>query len=246
VRNRNRALHGDTVILEILPESEWIVQHETVQDFLQMNGTEEDHRTLLHKAVFNMKQEKEATADVTSSPALFGSLDVTIEVDAYNSPAPRGPDTIALTARTSAQSSTAPKLASSVVASSGGWGAGKVGTAVWDTSGVQPDPLANRILAACVHHHQQEEGNGVKLSIQEAAVDLPAAQRVPVERSSSQPVLASDLVLPLGQESSLESRAVALTGLSDSVVEEADESDYESCASMEADLEQKIEDEAFR
>ncbi len=31
MQNRNRALHGDTVILEILPESEWIVQHEAVQ-----------------------------------------------------------------------------------------------------------------------------------------------------------------------------------------------------------------------
>ena len=267
VRNRNRALHGDTVILEILPEAEWMVQHEAVQDFLQINGSESDHRILQERAVFNIKKEEAEEPGTTSSSSeavTFSSLDITVEMDTYQAPGPRGPDTVALV-ESAVETKTRPSLEDqSAAASSGEWGSGNVGTGVWDTTGYKPDPTANRILAACVQQH--EEGV-VAMSVVEAPVDLPQALRDPVERSG-QPVLASDLVLPPaaslpadGSEvsacaqllsSSLvisncdEEKALDQTG-ADSLLEEAEESDNESEQSMdEADLDQKIEDEAFR
>lgn len=274
VRNRNRALHGDTVILEILPESEWIVQHEAVQDYLEMHGTEADHRILLQGAVFNIKQEKEAEpTGATTSTAAVSSLTIAVEVDTYHRPGPRGPDNVVLLS--SPPPLSLPHAAVNAVghaaAASGvqdsqppagppdsGWGPGHVGSgASWDTAGVQPDLAANRILTA-VMMQQQQDGLSTELSVEEVAVDLPPGQRVPVERSGPLPVPPTDLVIPLLADSAvlssalvLESQDVSCDSLSASLVVEEEEetereSDQESEESQVEDLEQRIEDEAFR
>jgi hypothetical protein len=263
VRDRNRALHGDTVIVEILPQSQWIVHHEAVQDFLQMRGTEADHQVLHQRAIFNIKQEQDPTATMST----MSSVAVHVEIDTYRSPAPRLPDTVTLLT-----SSTPPAAVDGVIAEAGAaaadsdcWGPGNVGTGAWDTTGVQLNSLANQVLTAVV----ESELAAAKLTVEETAVDLPLAQRVPVERSGPG-VLPPDLVIPVAAQPAQSEPMAALrvgshaiggvptasykteeallaekSGLSHSLEEL--ESDYESDDSLvDPDLDQRIEDEAFR
>jgi len=195
-----------------------------------MSGTDDDYAILHERAVFNMKKEKEE--------AVISSLSVNVEVDTYNSPAPRGPDVVML----SSSPATTATVSSPAVAPGGGqtdgagWGAGHVGTAKWDTAGFKPDITANKILSLV----QADELTAAEICVTEAAVDLPLSQRVPVERSGL-PLLPSDLVAPF-----------AGSGGGEEVVDESleqgalQESDYESEDSLQPDLDQRIEDEAFR
>ena len=38
IRNRNRALHGDLVAIDIFPESEWRINMERLRDFAMLNA----------------------------------------------------------------------------------------------------------------------------------------------------------------------------------------------------------------
>lgn len=233
-----------------------------------MSGTEADHRILLEQAVFNMKQEKADTAAAAPQPADGGqlSLDVTIELDAYCSPAPRGPDTVSLADASSTVSSDQTPAGGVAQADNPAWGSGQVGRGVWETTGVSLDTAANRVLAACLAEEEknatlaEEKESGhdkMVLRVEEVAVDLPPCQRVKVERGDGQPVLASDLVVPLQlgdkpccssdmkEEGEQQNGLVVMNG-PDAAMEEAEESDYDSDDSMEPDLDQIIEDEAFR
>lgn len=195
LRNRNRALHGDTVIIEVLPETEWVVNHEAVQDFLETDAsTEADHRVLLERAVFNIKQEKiEEEAEAVCTSTGTGNdqtrLEVTIELD--QSPV-RSSDTAPVPVVALEQASGSAVVSTmAAVHCTEDWGAGKVGSGQWDTSGLVEDAAANRILSACL---LEEE-----LRIEEAeGADLPTVLQT--DRVAAQASLSAgtgtDLVVP--------------------------------------------------
>ncbi|XP_023323044.1 uncharacterized protein LOC111697324 [Eurytemora carolleeae] len=63
IRDRNRALQGDSVIIEVNPLNMWNVLNETIQDYLDTQGSEEDFKILLEGATINMKKERGEEAE---------------------------------------------------------------------------------------------------------------------------------------------------------------------------------------
>jgi len=57
VQARSRALNGDVVIVQLDQPWEWKVNHDVVKDFLERNGTEEDHKALMEGCTVNIKEE---------------------------------------------------------------------------------------------------------------------------------------------------------------------------------------------
>ena len=57
VQARSRALNGDIVVVKLDQPWEWKVNHDTVKDFLERSGTDEDCKALMEGCVVNVKEE---------------------------------------------------------------------------------------------------------------------------------------------------------------------------------------------
>jgi len=117
IRDRNRALHGDLVILEVNPVSQWNVLHSNIQDYLDNGGTEEDYRILMKEAKVNIKQEPDKPKDIDD---VDGTAPQPVSVN--------------------------PKMPSRPNTKTDEWGAKPASDTPWDTAGTKTDTFAQNIL----------------------------------------------------------------------------------------------------
>merc|ERR1719391_883117 len=54
---RNRAFNGDIVVVSLESPDKWKVNHGAIQDYIEMNASEEEKRILMKDCIVNVKQE---------------------------------------------------------------------------------------------------------------------------------------------------------------------------------------------
>jgi len=200
VRNRCRALNGDVVVVKPEPAWLWVVNHQAVQDFLDKQGTEEDRQILMSDCRVNIKEEKleqkmveksrgEVKSNRSEDPAVVVQLDVSL--DSYLPPGPRQPDTLVMASRRCESEELKPGPA----ALGGEWGAGQVSQTKWEVEEVE-DKLGAMMLQEVMGQEaargrqvvgakgvlREEEGLVMAARVQEVALEVGQAGRVPVER----------------------------------------------------------------